>query len=112
MYDTTYRNNSIRNYNYLGHKKLSDEMILNFANNIATESDVTTLAVRGLGISDSVVRSCLTDNKEINMAMLGVLRKWKDSQVNDRIAYVNLCEALEKAQMNAFIHEVLDGEPI
>ena len=69
-----------------------------------------TLAVTGLKMETSKVRSCLTNNKDdISMAMHDVLSEWNSSYGNKKTAYKVLCEALEAVNMGALINEALDG---
>ena len=63
-------------------------MVLNLAKEFTTKREVMTLAVIGLGIKSSNVRSCLTNNKDdITMAMHDVLSEWNSSYGNKKRAY-------------------------
>ena len=65
--------------------------------------DIHDLAENGLEMDVYVVKGCLHNNRDINMAMHNVLRKWRMSQSDGETAYVNLRRALEKVGMTDLI---------
>ena len=67
------------------------------------EMDIHDLAENGLAMDVYVVNGCLHNNRDINMAMHDVLQKWRVSQSNGKVAYANLCAALEKVGMGDLI---------
>ena len=85
-------------------------MVLKLSKEFTTKREVMTLAVTGLGITSSYVRSCLTNNKDdISVAMHDVLSEWNSSYGNKKNAYTALCKALDDVNMGALINEALDG---
>ena len=74
-------------------------MILSLAGKFSEKMPVHILAETGLGMDVSVVKTCLHNNQDINMAMHDVLGKWKVSQPNMKVAYTNLYHALLKVKM-------------
>ena len=84
-------------------------MLLNVAFEFHKKSDVLKLGVNGLGLQTTGVKTSLHNNAgDITMAMHDVLEGWRTSQKNDRVAYVNLCEALNAVDMNSIINKVLE----
>ena len=84
-------------------------MVLNLATKITTKREVMTLAVTGLGMKSTEVRSCLTNNSDITMAMHDVLIEWNSSYQNKKTAYKVLCKALDDVKMGTLINEALCG---
>ena len=83
-------------------------MLWNLAQKFHNESDLRTLALTGLKVEECKVSSSLTNHcRDINSAMYGLLRQWRDSQDNGRIAHKRLCEALRMAEKNILISQVL-----
>ena len=97
--------------NYLTDEpKLTGEMMWKLSKQINSDGDLRTLAMEGLGLEDPTVNKNLQNKRDINEAAYQVLREWRTSQENDRIAYQNLCEALkdEDVKMKAHIQNVLE----
>ena len=85
-------------------------MVLKLANKFTTKREVMTLAVTGLRVEISKVRSCLTNKKDdIGMGMLDVLSEWNSSYRDKKTAYKTLCKALDDVNMGALINEALEG---
>ena len=83
-------------------------MLLNVAFEISKRSDVLKLGVKGLKMKTSQVETSLENNKDdITMAMHDVLKTWRASQGDFRVAYVVLFEALKDVKMNSVIKEAL-----
>ena len=83
-------------------------MVFKLAEEFTTKREVMTLAVTGLRIKTTTVRSCLTNNKDaITMAMYDVLTEWNSSYGDKKRAYKTLCKALDDVNMGALINENL-----
>ena len=84
-------------------------MLVNVAFEFHKKSDVLKLGVNGLGLQASQVKTSLQNNAgDITMAMHDVLEQWRACHKNYRVAYVNLCEALNAVDMNSIINKVLE----
>ena len=84
-------------------------MLLILAMKISKPSQILTLGRIGLKLSLSVVETSMHNNKnDVNMAMYDVLRQWRVSQPDAKVAYNNLCGALAVVNMDSLIHEVLE----
>ena len=92
----------------LGTKELTGDMLLKLAKKISKPFDILTLGRTGLKLDLSVVETAISNNKDdVNMAMYDVLKKFRVSQPDAKIAYDNLCEALTAVNMDSLIQEVL-----
>ena len=92
----------------IGTKELTGDMLLKLAKKISKPFDILTLGRRGLKLDLSVVETAISNNKDdVNMAMYYVLKKFRVSQPDAKIAYDNLCEALTALNMDSLIQEVL-----
>ena len=50
----------------------------------------------------------ITNNSnDITMAAVCVLFGWKRSQINSQVAFREMCDALRKADMNSYVHDIL-----
>ena len=91
-----------------GGKELTDEMLLNVALEINKKSDVLKLGVKGLKMKASQVETSLHKNKDdLTMAMYDVLKTWRASYGDFKVAYVDLSKALKAVKMNSVIQEAL-----
>ena len=85
-------------------------MLLKLSKKINKKIDILTLATIGLDMDEYVVEGILKDNKdEIHMAVHGVLKVWRRSEPDSKIAFKKLCEALRNKDVNmeSFIEECL-----
>ena len=63
--------------------------------------DILTLGTIGLDMKEEVIQGHLKNNEsEINMAALEMLRTWKRSQPDGKIAHRKLCEALKNPDVD------------
>ena len=91
-----------------GGKELTDEMLLNVALEISKRSDVLQLGVKGLDMQINEVETSLQNNKDdITMAMHDVMKTWRASYGDFKVAYVDLSEALKAVKMNSVIQAAL-----
>ena len=73
------------------------------------EPELRYLAVKGLEISEYQVQTHITNNRrDITTASLNVFKDWKLAQNNDIDAFVKMCKALKKCNMNYYISAVLE----
>ena len=92
----------------LGTKELTGDMLLKLAKKISKPFDILTLGQTGLKLDLSIVETAIVNNKDdVNMAMYDILKKFRVSQPDVKIAYDNLCEALTVVNMDSLIGEVL-----
>ena len=92
---------------FAGDTELTDYMLWNLAKEYTNRSDLRTLALK-LGLKESQVATSLTNyNNDINSAAYDLLRQWRASQGNDRIAYTNICKTLEDVEQKFKIWKVL-----
>ena len=92
----------------LGTKELTEYMLLDLSEKISKPFDIMKLGGKGLKLDLSVVETAISNNKDdVNMAMYDVLKKWRVSQPDSKMAYNNLCEALTVVNMDSLIQEVL-----
>ena len=83
-----------------GSEVLTDTMVLKLAAKFTEEIPVHILAETGLGMDVHVVKTCLHNNRDINMVMHDVLQKWRVSQDDGKVAFANLHRALVKVGMS------------
>ena len=92
----------------LGTKELTGDMLLKLAKKISKKIDILTLGRTGLKLDLSVVEAAIVNNNDdVNMAMYEVLKSFRVSQPDAKIAYDNLCKALTAVNMDSLIQEVL-----
>ena len=77
-------------------------MMVNLSKQITNKFDQHELAMVGLGMEGSTVDRHMANNTDIRMAVLGVLKEWKDSQPDRMSAYNKLSEVLKCVGMNLF----------
>ena len=83
-------------------------MLVKLSHEICDVSQLMELAILGLDMSPSTVKSQITNHPgDFNEAVHVVLSKWRTSQSNDYDAYKNLCDALVKAKMRNLINKTL-----
>ena len=58
------------------------------------------LAENGLGMDVDVVNTCLQSNTDNKMAMCDLLKEWRESQPDRKVAYTNLHDTLLKENMD------------
>ena len=87
-----------------------DAMIWKLSQKITRTDELRSLAIYGLKIEDPTINKNLHNEKDISEAAYQVLRQWRTSQTNDKVAYMNLCEALkdEDVNMEGHIQNVLE----
>ena len=91
---------------FTGDTELTDYVLWNLAKEYSNRHDLRTLALK-LGLKESQVATSLTNNNDINSAAYDLLRRWRASQDNDRIAYTNICKTLEDVEQKFLIWKVL-----
>ena len=75
---------------------------------MTSEEDLHKLAITGLGMTLDKVTIHITNNSNsITMAALSVLKYWRISKTNRQVAFREMCNALNKAEMNSYIYEIL-----
>ena len=90
--------------------ELTGRMLFQLAGQINSEWDLRNLATVGLAMEHKTVDKHLKNkDKEINEAVLGVLKEWWRGQDNPKTAYRKLCEALRHRDVNmrSYIVETL-----
>ena len=80
---------------------------MGLAMKVSSPIQILRLGRKGLKLDLSVVETSIHNNDDVNMAMYDVLKKWRVSQRDAKIAYDNLCEALTAVNMDSLIQEVL-----
>ena len=85
-------------------------MIIKLSKKLSSEDDLSTLAVIGLGMEEHVVAGHLKiKSTDIHSAAKCVLKDWRNSQENPKVAYTNMCNALrhKDVKMAGHIHSAL-----
>ena len=84
-------------------------MLWTLAKVFTNRSDLRTVMLKlPKPLDESKIATSLTNNNnDINSAAYDLLRQWRASQDNERIAYTNICEALKDAEQNFLISKVL-----
>ena len=82
-------------------------MMLDLSMKISEPFDILRLGRKGLKLDLAAVETSIQNHKNVNMAMYDVLKKWRVSQSDAKIAYDNLCEALTAVNMDSLIQDVL-----
>ena len=80
--------------------ELKTAMLLKLSKKISREIGILTLAIVGLNMDENVVEGMLKDKNEIHMVVHGVLKVWRRSQTDSKIAYTKLCAALRNKDVN------------
>ena len=76
-------------------------MLLKLSKKLNKKIDILTLGTIGLDMREETIAGQLKDNEsEINMAALAMLKTWKRSQPDSKIAYRKLCEALRNTDVD------------
>lgn len=86
---------------------LTEEDIWKVAFQLTEEEWQLALAVE-LGIEINDVTAAKTDNREIRMSSLAILKGWYDNQMNKTEAFSTLCDALEAAKMGGLLTKCLN----
>ena len=81
----------------VGGRELTISMLLELSKKLTNPHDILSLAIRGLGIEQNIVQ--IANSLDFSLASYRILWRWMESQVNERIAYSNLCLALKSANM-------------
>ena len=82
--------------------ELTDVKLLKLADRITSKAEVRNLAMNGLGMKAENVQHHLANSpSDIKTAMLHIMREWRNSQHDDRIAYIKLCRALKTYQQGS-----------
>ena len=86
-------------------------MLLKLSKRINSAMDLRTLATIGLEVEDPIIEGKLYNERDINEAALKVLKEWRKGQLDSRIAYNRLREALRKKGVNMafYIAAVLEA---
>ena len=85
-------------------------MVVKLSKRINDPMDLLMLGTLGLNMKEEDLAGHLQNKKDnIHMAAYGVLKTWKASQPDRKVAYKNLCEALrhKDVDMKSLIKEVL-----
>ena len=76
---------------------------------ITNEIDLHNLAINGLGLDDLVVGRCVHNRQPyITLAVLDVLKEWRKTQVNFKIAYRRLYQILINVEMSVYAETLKD----
>ena len=82
----------------------TDPMLLQLSECISEPEELRVLVILGLNIKEHILRRHLANNRhDITSAAFGLLKDWRRTQTNARVAYNNLREALLKANMSYYI---------
>ena len=74
-------------------------MILDLSKLLVTPSDLREVAIKGLNMEGNKVEIHIKSNQnEITSVGYNLLREWRDTQQDSRMAYAKLIEALDKAE--------------
>ena len=91
-------------------RELTDALLFNLASYVTSRSGVRTLAFRELGMSFSAVDLHIMNNQsDMTAAMYDILLDWRQTQPDNRTAYINLGQALKRAGMSLLIDQVMGG---
>ena len=102
-----YWNPILKNLLFSG-PKLTDEMMLNLSRRITSEEELRALGTKGLRIPEYKIATHLRDyHNKITLAAHHVIKDWRKTVADPFQAYSLLCEALRKAELAAYIYEVL-----
>ena len=70
--------------------------------------DLYTLAITGLRMKlDKVAIHITNKSNSITMAALNVLKDWRRSRTNRQVAFREMCDALNKPEMNSYEEDIL-----
>ena len=82
-------------------------MVRRLSEKITKVTDLRTLALKGLGVEHSKVDRFLNTYNDVTNASYYFLVHWRTSQCDLKKAYINICQALRKAEMPLYIDQVL-----
>ena len=81
--------------------ELTSERLLKLSRMFTRKRDLQTLAIVGLKVAEESVDGHLSRKRgDVQEATFGVLKEWRNSQINQRDAYVRLCAALRSPNVN------------
>ena len=87
--------------------ELSDANLWNLSEKLTQKENLRKLAILGLRIEASTMQKHLANNpNDISAAAFSLLTEWRNTQDNKRIAFTNLCDALERSEMRVFTNEL------
>ena len=80
---------------------------------ITSVNQLRKLAFMGLRMPVYGVDSHIKANpSDLQSASYALLRKWRNTKINSRIAFHNLCEALKESDMIYLLNEVLQDDSV
>ena len=85
-------------------------MLMKLSKKFSTNDEIYSLTLIGLRMNEDVVEGHLRNHREdIHGAVYKILKDWRNSQDDSKIAYQKLCAALRHDQVNkhAYIKEAL-----
>ena len=89
-------------------RELTDKKVSALSKRITDHEQLRTLAIEGLTLPATKVQTCLTDEEKIGDAAHKVLTGWLVSKPDRKIAYDEMCRALDKVDLKMYIAEVLE----
>ena len=82
---------------------LTDGMTLGLSQQITSELQLNTLAIHGLNIPEEVVERHVNNKKnDITMATHALLKEWRKKYQDQKVAFLELCSALEETKMASY----------
>ena len=94
----------------LDDRELTTAMMLKLAKFYHSEEEVLTFALFGLEMKENVVEGHLKNkNSDFHAAVFQILKDWRKTQDDAKMAYQNLCKALRHGDVNtpAYIKQAL-----
>ena len=76
-------------------------MLMKLSKKFSADDEILSLTVIGLGMKDDVVEGHMRNHRhDIHGAVYKILKDWRNSQDDFKIAYQKLCAALRHDQVN------------
>ena len=80
--------------------ELGDVTLWHFSETLSTKEDLHKLAISGLDLKDYALQKHLANNSnDIRAAAYSLLKEWRATQDDKRVAFTNLCAALDRSGM-------------
>ena len=76
-------------------------MLMKLSKKYSAEDEILSLTLIGLGMKEDVVQGHMKNHRhDIHKAVFEILKDWRDSQDDFKIAYEKLCAALRNDEVN------------
>ena len=80
-------------------------MLMKLSKKYSSDEEINSLTLIGLGMKNDVVEGHMKNHRhDIHKAVFEILKDWRDSQDDFKIAYQKLCAALRHDDVNKNVY--------